>query len=184
MMPLLMLTACTFATSAPPTPGPTPGPAPAPGPAPEPAEPGEPALQGTTGPTEAPARGVGVATLQDVRAMVGKRHERVAFELSELPGYKISYVTEMTQCGSGEPVKVPGQAWLQVQLQPAAAHTEAGQATVSFREKAIDQPIVKALQSTCDYEADVTWVIGLAKQVPYAVTESKDPPRLVIHLLP
>src|SRR5687767_5685338 len=124
MTPLLLLAACM--TSAPaPAPGSPPKPAPAPS-----AEPDEPAgeeLKGTTGPTEVPPRGAaGNIALQGVRAAPGKKHERVAFELSEIPGYRVAYVDEAVQCGSGEAVKVPGRAWLEVQLQPAVAHTEEG----------------------------------------------------------
>jgi hypothetical protein len=102
------------------------------------------------------------------------------FEGSAVPGYRIGYQDRPVQCGSGEPVEVAGGAWLQVQLLPAQAHTEAGEPTVQQRERHLALPVLKELESTCDFEADVTWVLGLASRRPYRVQELASPARLVV----
>jgi hypothetical protein len=137
-------------------------------------------FQGTTEPTEKQRAGAPVAVLREVRAAEQPGFDRVVFELDGMPGYRIGYVDRPAQCGSGEPVEVAGEARLQVQLLPAQAHTEAGEPTVRERERRLDLPVVKEIESTCDFEADVTWVLGLASRRPYRVQELAGPPRLVV----
>lgn len=139
-------------------------------------------FQGTTEATEKLRDGAPVAVLQEVRAAAQPGFDRVVFELegSAVPGYRIGYETRPVQCGSGEPVEVAGEAWLQVQLLPAQAHTEAGEPTVRERERRLALPVVKEIKSTCDFEADVTWVLGLASRRPYRVQELAGPARLVV----
>ena len=121
-----------------------------------------------------------VAVLREVRAAEQQGFDRVVFELDGMPGYRIGYVDRPVQCGSGEPIEVAGEARLQVQLLPAQAHTEAGEPTVLPRERHLDLPVLKELESTCDFEADVTWVLGLASRRPYRVQELASPARLVV----
>lgn len=139
-------------------------------------------FEGTTEATEKQRPDALVAVLREVRAAGQEGFDRVVFEFegSAVPGYRVGYVEQPAQCGSGEAVKVAGSARLQVQIIPAQAHTEAGEPTVRERERRLDLPVLKELESTCDYEADVTWVLGLASRRPYRVQELSGPARLVI----
>ena len=139
-------------------------------------------FSGTTEATEKLRADAPVAVLREVRAAGQPGFDRVVFEFAEsaVPGYRIGYEDRPVQCGSGEPVEVAGEAWLQVQLLPAQAHTEAGEPTVQQRERHLDLPVLKELESTCDFEADVTWVMGLAARRPYRVQELANPARLVV----
>lgn len=139
-------------------------------------------FQGTTEPTEKRRDDTPVAVLREVRAAEQQGFDRVVFELDRMPGYRIGYEDRPAQCGSGEPVEVAGEARLQVQLVPAQAHTEEGAPTVEQRERHLDLPVLKELESTCDFEADVTWVLGLASRRPYRVQELASPARLVIDI--
>ena len=85
----------------------------------------------------------------------------------------------MRACGSGDVVPLPGDGWLEVRLEPAAAHTEAGRPTVG-REVAVDLVNVKRVVTTCDFEAVVTWVLAVGSPNDYHVSELADPPRLVV----
>jgi hypothetical protein len=125
-----------------------------------------------------------VAVLRDVRAASQEGFDRVVFEFegSAVPGYRVGYVDSAVQCGSGEPVEVAGEALLQVQFIPAQAHTEAGEATVREREWRPGLPVVQELESVCDFEADVTWVLGLAARNRFRVQELAQPARLVIDI--
>lgn len=137
-------------------------------------------FSGTTEATEKLRADAPVAVLREVRAAGQQGFDRVVFELDAMPGYRIGYVDQPVQCGSGEPVELAGAARLQVQLLPAQAHTEAGEPTVPPRERHLDLPVLKELESTCDFEADVTWVLGLASRRPYRVQELANPARLVV----
>lgn len=139
-------------------------------------------FSGTTEATEKLRADAPVAVLREVRAAGQEGFDRVVFELDAIPGYRIGYVDQPIQCGSGEPVEVAGAARLQVQLLPAQAHTEAGEPTVQQRERHLDLPVLKELESTCDFEADVTWVLGLASRRPYRVQELASPARLVVDI--
>lgn len=129
-----------------------------------------------------PRPGAPVSILEAVRVGRHDGFDRVTFQLAGgVPGYHVEYVdAPVRQCGSGEPVEVAGGAWLEVRLQPAAAHTESGAPTIDARDRREDLPIVRHLVMTCDFEADVTWVIGVASPERYRILELADPPRLVV----
>lgn len=140
-------------------------------------------FEGTAGATEKQRPEAGVAILRSVRAASQDGFDRVVFEFegSAVPGYRVEYVDRpVLQCGSGEPVEVAGDGWLQVRLTPAQAHTEAGEPTVPDRERRPGLPVLQELQSTCDFEADVTWVLGVAAPNRYRVQELSAPARLIV----
>jgi hypothetical protein len=122
--------------------------------------------------------------LRDVRAAGQDGFDRVVFEFegSLVPGYRVGYVDSAVQCGSGEPVEVAGAARLQVRLIPAQAHTEAGEPTVRERERRPGLAVLHEMKSACDFEADVTWLLGLATRSRFRVQELYGPPRLVIDI--
>jgi len=122
------------------------------------------------------------ATLRSVRAGEHAEFDRVVFEFegAQLPGYQLEYVDEAIQCGSGNPVTVAGKARLQVTFTPAKAHTDAGQPTVATRELRPALPVVQELERTCDFEGEVTWVLGNASPRKYRVMELREPSRIVV----
>ncbi len=67
-------------------------------------------------------------------------------------------------------------------MSPLNAHTEEGQPTIAFREQALQLPVVRELERTCDFEAVTTWVIGVGSPNAYRVQELHDPPRLVVDI--
>lgn len=124
----------------------------------------------------------GVATLIDVQTGRHPDFDRVVFEFrNHVPGYRLEYVDKpVRQCGSGDAVELAGDGWLEVTLEPAAAHTEAGEATVRERERSLELPVLRELELTCDFEAQVQWVLGVASPNRYQVLELEAPPRLVV----
>ena len=137
----------------------------------------------TAGTVARPAPGTGASTLTEVRAGLHHEYDRVVFEFGRdsLPGYHVEYVDEpIRKCGSGNVVEMAGDGWLEVRMTPARAHTEAGEATITERSRLFDMPVLKQLELTCDFEANVTWVLGLASPNRYRVKEVPDPARLVI----
>lgn len=123
------------------------------------------------------------ATLRAVRAARNEGWDRVVFEFdgASVPGYRVEYVDRpVRKCGSGDATEVAGQGWLEVRITPAQAHTDAGQATIADRERRLALPVLKELEQTCDFEADVTWVLGVASPNRYRVQELTGPARLVV----
>ncbi len=122
-------------------------------------------------------------TLRSVRAGQHADFDRVVFEFDgpQLPGYRLEYVDKpIIKCGSGDPTPVAGQGWLQVTLTPARGHDDKGQATVSERELKPALPVLLELERTCDFEGEVTWVLGNKGPKKYRVMELHGPTRLVV----
>ncbi len=126
---------------------------------------------------------VRMTVLEEIRSARNDGYDRVVFRFSDnvLPGYHLEYVDRpVRQCGSGKAVEVAGDGWLAVRLEPAQAHDERGRATVRERERALDLPVLRELQSTCDFEGQVEWVLGVASPNRFRVLELSDPARLVV----
>jgi hypothetical protein len=95
------------------------------------------------------------------------------------PTYTVKYAQPpFSDCGSGNTHAVPGSAFLTIKMTPAQGHGN-GQATVP-RETSLHCPNLKHLSVTCDFEADLTFVVGLNTKKPYRVIELQNPTRLLL----
>ena len=130
-----------------------------------------------------PAAG-GIATLRSVRAARHDGFDRVVWELSgPAPGVHVEYVDRpVRQCGSGDPVPLPGDAWLEVRLEPAVAHTEEGRPTMGERRAEPGLPLVLEIVQTCDFEAVVAWAVAVRSPERFHVSVLADPTRVVVDL--
>jgi hypothetical protein len=123
----------------------------------------------------------GSALLRAVRSARHDGFDRIVFEFAgELPGYVISYIDPVRQCGSGDAVALAGTAWLSLRFEPAAAHTEEGVATVTERSRSPGLPSVVDLRLICDFEAQVEWVAGVRERLEYRVITLREPARIVV----
>jgi hypothetical protein len=121
-------------------------------------------------------------TLREVRSARNEGFDRVVFQFDgdQVPGYHLEYIDKpVIKCGSGDPTPIAGQGWLQVRMQPAQAHAD-GQVTVAERERMPKLPVLEELELTCDFEGEVTWVLGVKHPNKYRVMELKEPTRLVV----
>jgi hypothetical protein len=144
-----------------------------------------PDFEGTTRVTEKKRGERPPVILRAVRAAKHDNFDRVVFEFtgSGLPGYRIAYVDQpMRSCGAGEVVSVGGNGLMFIQILPANAHTEAGEATIAERERKLNLPVMQELKLTCDFEADVQWVLGVTSPNRYRVLELLNPARLVVDI--
>lgn len=146
------------------------------------------AFEGTAGIVRQEHRVRGVATLDAARTASHTGFDRVVFEFrgNEIPSYHLEYVDRpVRDCGSGDPVPVAGDGWLRVRMQPARAHTDDHEATVTVaeRRRRLEHPNLKALVVTCDFEAVLTWVLGVGSPNRYRVLELREPARLVVDVL-
>lgn len=140
------------------------------------------AFTGATGATSVQHPVTPSVILQSVSTAGCGGFDRVVFEFDRsVPTYAIAYIDRpITECGSGEIIGLAGDAALEVHFQSAQAHTDAGQPTIAERNRTLDHPNLEQLVDSCDFEGNVTWVLGLASRTPYRVTELTAPPRLVV----
>ena len=142
---------------------------------------------GTAGITVQTRDGIEPAILRSVRTASHPEFDRVVFDFGEgrVPGYHIEYIDRpVRQCGSGNTVDVQGDGWLRVRLEPARAHEfrddTLAVVTVTERNRALSHPNLRQLVLTCDFEAQVEWVLGVGSPMRYRVMELSAPARLVV----
>ncbi len=136
-----------------------------------------------SGTASIPAETDGVATLRFVRTGRHDGFDRTVFEFDgdALPSVQVSAVEQPeAACGSGDPVAVEGATWLTVRFQPAQAHTDEGAPTVADRRQSPRLPTLRELAQTCDFEADVSWTLGLSAARPFRTQILRAPLRLVL----
>jgi hypothetical protein len=136
----------------------------------------------TAGIMDRPRPDSSTATLVAVRTGTHSGFDRVVFEFDErIPGYHIEYIDRpVRKCGSGNTTPIAGDGWLEVRMSPTRAHTEEGGSTVTERERMPNLAVLAELELTCDFEAVVTWVLGVESPNRYRIHELTDPPRLVV----
>ena len=125
----------------------------------------------------------GAALLVAVRAATHEDFDRVVFEFAgtEPPGIHLEYIDRpVRDCGAGHVVPIEGDGWLAVRFYPANAHDESGAPTAGPREIAPRLPIVLEIERTCDFEAVVEYVLGVAVPNRYRLIELADPVRVVV----
>jgi hypothetical protein len=133
----------------------------------------------------------GIAYLTAVRAGRHADFDRVVWTFDgPLPAYRVGYARRpIVEDGSGRPIEVDGDAVLQVLLTPASG-TDLSGATprpVYAGDRRIPgtrsgTTVVREIVETGDFEATMSWVVGLGRQAPFTVTELADPPRVVVDI--
>lgn len=110
------------------------------------------------------------ASVEDDRRLV------LSFRGDSTPALDVSYAAgQVVQCGSGEAVPVVGAAVLHIRMSPVDAHEFDGEravVTVQERQRRLDGPLLTQLTMTCDFEAQVEWVVGLSRRAPFRVGTS------------
>lgn len=136
----------------------------------------------TTGVVDLDRPSAPMATLTALRTARHEGFDRAVFEFDgPVPRLRVAYVdTPVRACGSGEALRLDGDGWLSVTFTPARAHTDAGEATVADRRARPALPAVLERAITCDFEADLQVVFGVAAPTAYRLTELAAPSRLVV----
>ena len=123
--------------------------------------------------------------MKAARAARHGNYDRVVFEFAgaEMPQFHIEYIDKpIHSCASGDVVPLAGDGWLEVRFSPARAYDDSGNPTIPDRERSPNLPIVKEMKITCDFEADLEWVLGVSSPNRYRVVELKNPTRLVVDI--
>jgi hypothetical protein len=132
----------------------------------------------------APAGAQSAPTLVAVRAGHHAGFDRVVFEFrGAVPATRrIHYVDQLTEDPSGKPVSLAGGANLEVVFHGANAHDEQGRPTVSPRRFSPGFTALKEVAETGDFEAVVSYGLGIDRQRPFKVSTLSGPSRLVIDI--
>jgi hypothetical protein len=142
-----------------------------------------------TDPVTAPASATATALLERIAVGRHEGYDRVVFQFrNHTPGFRVDYVEPpFEEDGSGNPVDVAGTAFVRVRMEAASGFDlNTGEGELVYKgprriEGAdADASVVKELVRTGDFEAVLTWVIGLDERVDFRVQTLADPPRLVV----
>jgi hypothetical protein len=125
-----------------------------------------------------------IPELVAVRAAHHPGFDRVVFEFrGSLPSHSVGYVSSLTEDPSDKPVHLAGGAIIRVVFKGANAHDESGATTVTPAGRfAPGLPSLKEVAPAGDFEAVVTYGLGVDHRVPFKVLELRDPSRVAIDI--
>ncbi|SDU24502.1 AMIN-like domain-containing (lipo)protein [Gordonia westfalica] len=149
------------------------------------AAPGAAASKGDADPKTAPPAQGARLTVMDIRAGVHDGFDRVVYELGGrgMPGWRVSYVDQAIQDGSGFPVDVAGNAILEVQIEGSAYPFDSGVEPYDGPDPVRAQPggSVVEVRGALVFEGVTQSFIGVSEPgLPFSVDVLTNPTRLVI----
>ena len=140
-------------------------------------------FSGTLAPTHRGHVATHVVLLQKVQTACCNGFDRIVltFEGLHHPTWRARYVNfPIQQCASGNNIAVAGSVFLQISMDTAQAHTDAGQPTITDRDRHLSCHNLKQLVLTCDFEAKVGFVLCLCSKTAYRVVELQNPTCLLV----
>jgi len=125
------------------------------------------------------------------RVAVGRHegYDRVVFQFrNALPGYRVEYVKPpLHEDGSGNRVDIEGSAFVLVRMERASGFdVETGEGQLVYEgprrvgSAQAGTSTVREVVRTGDFEAVLSWAVGLGDRVDFRVLTLAGPPRLVV----
>lgn len=127
-----------------------------------------------------------IALLERVAVGRHEGYDRVVFQFrgEGLPGYRVEYVEPpLKEDGSGNPVQIDGNSFVVVRMEPASGfdlNTGEGELVYKGPKRLPGASVVKEVVRTGDFEAVLTWAVGLEEMVDFRVTTAASPSRLIV----
>jgi hypothetical protein len=135
--------------------------------------------------TEEPSADARV-TVRDIRIGRHDGFDRVVFEVAGAgtPGWDVHYVDDPSSQGSGDPVEVAGDAFLQVTLTGAGYPDDTGVAEYAGPDplSAADTEVVTEVAFDATFEGTTVAFVGAKEQTPFRVYLLADPVRVVVEV--
>jgi hypothetical protein len=137
-------------------------------------------FEGSTDTAKAPVGTDHTALLTKVTVEHVGGLDRVTFQFRDVgvPGVEAGYVTNPTADGSGAAVKVEGAAHLQVRLGEAPKPTYTG----PQRVRGDGTTAVTEVVRSGDFEANLTWVVGMRAKAKFRLSTLPNPSRVVVEI--
>lgn len=143
-----------------------------------------PPFAANTEPDTAEPGGAAVLTVTDLRVGTHEGYDRVVFDLggSGTPGWRVEYVDEALDDGSGNPVAVDGDVILQVVISGTAMPTDSG--VEEYDGGTVDPDDTEAVEQVVYrfwFEGYTTAFVGVdGERKPFRVFSLTDPARVVV----
>lgn len=134
-----------------------------------------------TGDSVVAAAGAGIARLVAVRVGGHTTFDRLVFEFAgQAPGATVRYVAQVLGDGSGQPIPLRGRAFLEVAMTPADAHDGTGASTLGPLPTITGLAALRDLAPAGDFEAHVTFGVGVADTLLFDAFGLGGPSRIVV----
>ena len=140
----------------------------------------------STTPVSVPYPQIETAQLTDVTVGSHEGYDRVVLTFDgELPGYDIGYVDgPVIEDGSGDPIELGGTHAISVRVSPASgAKLDGENVEMTYdgpdRVDGPGNPVVEVVRAG-DFEAQITWAIGVDGEQPFKVSTLTGPTRIVV----
>lgn len=123
-----------------------------------------------------------IPTLEAIRAAHHPGYDRLVFQFrGGLPARRdVNYVPVVIGDATGEPVPLAGNAFLHVVFEPAVGHDDAGHVTYGPTRITTALPGIIQIANAGDFEAVLSFGVGLARREPFHVFTLNNPSRVVI----
>jgi putative peptidoglycan binding protein len=122
------------------------------------------------------------ALLRRVRAGRNKDFDRLVLDFDgPVPGVLVRYVPRLLQDGSGQVIPLRGRAVVEIVVRPADAHHEDGSSSVTGPLPDLtDFAAFRQVADAGDFEAVLTWGIGVAARTGLRATTLTGPSRVAV----
>ncbi|GIG61016.1 hypothetical protein Lfu02_53880 [Longispora fulva] len=110
-------------------------------------------------------------------------YDRVQLDFGgPVPAFGVTRVSELTNCGSGKPVDLPGTEFIEVNL-GASAHDANGHDTFPGDwQKVLNLPYVTGYAITCDFEGDLRVGVGIRGHHAFTTSPQSNPSRIAVDI--
>ncbi|WP_412541892.1 hypothetical protein R8Z50_04905 [Longispora sp. K20-0274] len=132
-------------------------------------------------PTPSPAPAAADSYLTNIEWGSHPGYDRVQLDFGgPVPAFGVTRVSELTNCGSGKPVSLPGTEFIEVNV-GASAHDENGNSTFPGAwQKVLSLPFVTGYAITCDFEGDLRVGVGFRGHHTFTTSPQSGPSRIAI----
>ena len=142
-----------------------------------------------TDPVVAEASGEEISLHESLRLGRNEGFDRVVFQFrNDVPGYRVEYVEPpLREDGSGNEVSIDGEAFVVIRMEPASGFdltTGEGELVYTGPRRLSGSDagtsVISEVVRTGDFEAVLTWAVGLDERVGFRVSTLDNPARLVV----